>query len=134
MSQNKAMVKVWCNNCKTEYEAKSDEPSDRRTKCPGCGSTSRFFSVNVVAKALTYPDLEYKGRPEGRRKPFIKGKIGYEPSTKTQRWMWREQVVDRRNGHYKKVVIDTVTGEVIRFCEEPLRKHQGYGSAKKKMH
>jgi len=123
-----------CNNCKTEYEAKPDEPSEARTKCPVCGSTARTFLVACKAEVLTYADLKYKGKSEGKGKPFIEAKVGYNLSKETERWMWREQVVDKWNDKYKKVVIDPVTGEVIRFCEEPLSKHQGYGSAKKKMH
>lgn len=45
----------------------------------------------------------------------------------------REQVIDRDNDKYFERVTDYATGEVLHECEEPLSKHVGHGSAKKKL-
>ena len=41
------------------------------------------------------------------------------------------QVVDKQNNRYRKLVMDPLTGEVIRDADEPLSAHQGYGDAKR---
>ena len=43
-----------------------------------------------------------------------------------------EQTVDRENNRYRKRVVDSQTGEILRDVDHPLTDHQGYGSAKKK--
>jgi len=74
--------------------------------------------------------LKYKGKRNGRGKPFIEGVVGSDLSIRLQKWMRLERVIDRENDHYKEVVTDPTTGDVIHQCDEPLSKHQGHGSAK----
>jgi DNA-directed RNA polymerase subunit RPC12/RpoP len=126
------MVKVTCNNCRTEFEPESDEPSEARTKCPACGSTTRLFFQSCNGESSVHSKLSYKGKRGGKGKPFIQGIKGDDLFRKTQKWMRLERVIDRENNHYKEVITDPETGEVIHQCEEPLTKHQGHGSAKKK--
>ena len=43
-----------------------------------------------------------------------------------------ERCIDKDNNHYKEIVVDPETGEIIHQCEEPLSEHRGHGSDKKK--
>jgi hypothetical protein len=49
---------------------------------------------------------------------------------KKNKWMNMNWVIDWKNNLYRKTITDPRSGEVVRHCEEPLDKHQGYGSAK----
>jgi len=132
MLDNKAMVQVTCNNCRTEYEAATNEPSEARTKCPMCGSTARLFFQFCEGEISVYSKLGYRGKRGGKGKPFMLGVIGYDLFRSIQKWVRLERVIDRENDYYKEVITDPTTGEIIHHCEEPLSKHQGHGSAKKK--
>jgi transcription elongation factor Elf1 len=132
MLDNKSMAQVTCNNCRTEYEAETNEPSESRTKCPVCGSTARLSFQSCEGGVSVYSKLSYKGKRGGKGKPFVLGVIGYDLFRKIQKWMRLERVIDRENDYYKEVITNPTTGEIIHHCEEPLSEHRGHGSAKKK--
>lgn len=132
MLNNRSVKTVTCNNCKTEYEAKPNEPPEGRTRCPICGCTARLAFQSLEARVAAHPTLRYKGRRGGRGKPFIEGVIGDDWFRKTQEWRRLERLIDHENYQYKEVIIDPATGAAIHCCEEPLRDHQGHGSAKTK--
>jgi hypothetical protein len=67
----------------------------------------------------------------GRGKTKIEGFQKYKSSQKAP-LVSHVRVIDRENNLYKEVVTNAETGEVIHACEEPLSKHIGHGSAKKK--
>ena len=48
------------------------------------------------------------------------------------KWMKKERVIDKDNDHYREIVTDPETGEVIHECEEKLSDHFGHGSDKPK--
>jgi len=126
------MEPVVCNNCKAQFEDEPNVPSEARKSCPSCGSTSRLFFRPLEGEITPRSKLIYKGRRGGKGKPFIFGTIGADLFRKIQKWIHLERVIDRENDYYKEVVRDPSTGEVIHHCEEPLSKHQGHGSAKKR--
>ena len=45
---------------------------------------------------------------------------------------WYIIYIDREHNQYKKIVKDKTTGMIIHECKEPLSKHKGHGSAKRK--
>jgi hypothetical protein len=53
---------------------------------------------------------------------------------KSGKWMHKIRVIDHENDHYKEVVTDPESGEVVHCQEEPLSQHRGHGSEKKHPH
>jgi hypothetical protein len=76
--------------------------------------------------------LGLKARHGNTGKPFLEQKSGDSFFYKAQKWVYRIMRIDRDNDHYSETVVDPNTNEVIHKCEEPLRDHQGRGSAKRK--
>ena len=58
--------------------------------------------------------------------------FGDDLEKKSGKWKKKERIIDRENDRYMEKVIDPETGEVEHYCDEPLSKHQGHGSAKNK--
>jgi hypothetical protein len=46
--------------------------------------------------------------------------------------MEKERILDRENNCYKEQVVDTDTGEVVRYVDGPLSDHIGHGTEKHK--
>ena len=86
--------------------------------------------IAVIAKAL--PGLGMKHRVPGVSKWIAKYFSGYDFFRRERKWVRKEQVINRREDHYREVVTDPETGEVIHHCDEPLSEHQGHGSDKSK--
>lgn len=72
-----------------------------------------------------------KKKKNGRGDPTIKTKTGDSFFKKTQEWTNRDMTVNRENDTYDEVTKNS-KGEVIHECHEPLSKHKGHGSDKKK--
>jgi hypothetical protein len=125
------MERVICSNCKTQFEDDSNVPLGVRKSCPSCGSTFRLSTKTLAGEITSRSRLSYKGRRGGKGKPFILGTIGADLYRKLQKWMRLERVIDRENNLYEEVVKDPSTGKIIHHRQEPLSKHQGFGSAKK---
>jgi hypothetical protein len=51
---------------------------------------------------------------------------------KSGKWMTKQRIIDWTNDRYKELVADPETGQTIHSCDEPLSKHHGHGSAKKR--
>jgi hypothetical protein len=79
-----------------------------------------------------HDNLQIKVRRGAKGKPVIEQFTGDDLHRKSGRWMHKVQIVDREKDRYFKEVIDPETGEIVRRCEEPLSRHQGYRSAKKR--
>jgi len=103
--------------------------------CLECGSVKKNirleFTDNVGVEVhdslrgkVKDPSLPSKNNP---RVDFFSGDDLCKSDGK---WMRKERVLDRDNDHYKEVVIDPETEEVIHHNEEPLTEHFGHGSAK----
>jgi hypothetical protein len=67
----------------------------------------------------------------GVRDPVLEQKVGSDLFRKTGKYTYLEQVIDRQNDWYHKLVVDPETGAPLRRCDEPLSKHRGFGSAKR---
>ena len=58
--------------------------------------------------------------------------MGDDLHRKSGKWHHREMYIDRENNQYKEIVKDKTTGKIIYERKEPLSKHKGHGSAKRK--
>lgn len=71
-----------------------------------------------------------KARHDRARKPFLEAIFGAELFRKLGIWVRKERIIDRDKDHYREVITNPETGEVLHHCEEPLSEHRGHGSAK----
>ena len=46
--------------------------------------------------------------------------------------MHRDLVIDRDNDRYVERIVDSKTAAVIHECKEPLSRHRGHGTAKRR--
>jgi len=122
---------VTCGKCRVILQESADMPSELRLPCAYCGSQSRQFKAFMQGELRMKSKLQIKGRRGGKGKPFIELIKGDSLSTKLERWMKKVRIIDRENDWYSEIITDPDTGETIHWCEEPLSKHKGYGSAKK---
>lgn len=114
-----------CANCGSPVGAEG------AASCPSCGSNARVFRMAVEGTLRPRGELRYKGKEEGKSKPFVKGVTGASYSVRAKRWVRRVMRIDRRNDRYFEKVLDPETGQVIHEQEESIRAHQGHGSAKR---
>jgi hypothetical protein len=132
MAENQSM-QVYCQDCREPL----NEPTysgGQRPPCPHCGSLKRRLDINIVEKIVPHDSLRAKGKhPKrtGKKKVGFESFSGDELHKKTRKWFKKERLVDHDNDRYMEKITDPVTGEVVRFCDEPLSQHQGHGSAKK---
>ncbi len=127
---------MWCGGCGKQLEESPSTPIGERVPCPGCGSKSRKFGVEITAVSEVRAGIRAKarsgeaGQPGG--KPWLK--LLSEPSWshRYEKWMERLKVEDSRHDQYTEVVRDPDTGEIIHECQEPLSEHQGHGFARRK--
>ena len=108
-----------------------DTPAaEQRKPCPHCGATVRRFDVGITDTVTLRESLKFKQKRTGRT--LSEGVSGDDLHRKSGKWMKKERLIDREKDHYKEVVTDPDTGQVIHHCDEPLSKHRGHGSAKKR--
>lgn len=122
---------VRCLACERVLLEASSTPSARRRPCPDCGSTDRLYELHLASTVTVRSKIGLKARSAGSRKPFLRQVSGDDLFRLTGQWNILKQIIDRRRNYYLKVVTDSKTGKVIRYCEEPLSRHQGRGSARK---
>jgi hypothetical protein len=70
-----------------------------------------------------------KHKRPGNRKPIAESFSGSQLRKADGDYVDKERLIDRENDRYKERVV-TEDGEVLRDVDEPLRVHQGRGSAK----
>lgn len=119
-----------CAGCGTVL-SQSPEGQDR-LPCPTCGSTVRAIEVSVTDNVECHDSLAFKQKRPGYKKPLAEGISGDQFFHKQSRWVKKERLIDRQAKRYREVVTDPVTGEIIHHCDEPLDKHTGHGSAKRR--
>lgn len=122
---------VKCGGCGLELKESASTPIARRKPCPNCGSLGRAFELKLTASVSVKSKLGAKARKPGARKPFYELISGDDLFRLTGQWNTLKQVIDRARDYYLKIVTDPKTGTIIRYCEEPLSKHQGRGSARR---
>ena len=126
------MTVTTCQGCEAVLDESPQAPVEMRKPCPNCGSTARLYKVLIQETVEVKSSLQLKARHGTRGKPFLEQKSGDSFFRKAQKWVYRIMRVDRENDLYSEVVVDPNTNKVVHKCEEPLSKHQGHGSAKKK--
>ena len=124
---------VKCKSCGKNLDVSPDEPCDKRTACPSCGSKSRVFEVTSNVSVGNQVSFKMKAKHKDSKRPFIEERSGRELFIKTGEFTDRQIVVDRENNAYVEIIKDHKTGEIIHECKEALSKHVGHGDAKKKM-
>lgn len=124
---------ITCTDCGTTLD---QDVGDRdRVPCPQCGSMKRSVSLKlsdtVHCPVTEWVDMKLKN-PNLPSKKKLRAHIqtGQQMSVRLGRYVDKERVLDKENDHYLETVVDPVTGDVLRHCEEPLSVHQGRGSAK----
>jgi len=125
MGAEKMDVTYKCKKCGYKSE-KSEIP------CPKCGGNEREISIVLSDNIEIHEKLVGKAKHNGSKKPFHEVVSGDDFHRKSGKWNKKERVIDRDNDRYKEIINDKETGEEIHRCEEPLSKHTGHGSAKKK--
>ncbi len=119
------MAEIFCSDCGEKLSV------DDRI-CPNCGSEKKTYYVLIEEKIETHEQIKGKAKENSVKKPFQEFKIGDDFHKKSGKWNIREMNIDRKNDSYSEMIKDGATGEIIHQCDEPLSKHKGHGSAKKK--
>jgi DNA-directed RNA polymerase subunit RPC12/RpoP len=123
---------VKCNKCGIVLNETSDTQPDKRVPCPSCGSTSRLFAHTAIVTVGLVVGANMKGKHAGAKKPFIEQSSGKDFWRDMGKFVDRIMVIDREHDLYQEIVKDPINDIIIRYCLEPLSKHRGHGSAKKK--
>ncbi len=116
-----------CCNCGQEIRTKKSDIE----VCKFCGSSVRHFRIDIYDSVTIKQQARIKNSQKGRKKPKLESKIGDSHFAEDGTWSHIEQVVDRENGTYRKLIIDE-KGKEIRNENKSLGDHVGHGSAKSK--
>ena len=124
---------IYCLDCGFHF-TNSDKKNTNRP-CPKCSSVKKRIHVSTQIKATILISL--RGQAKNKNLPKKKrlrwdSFSGYEINHRLGKLVKKIRVIDRDKNTYKEIVIDPDTKEIIHHCEEPLDKHTGRGSAKKK--
>lgn len=123
---------MYCQDCDTEIFESPGLAFENRSPCSQCGSKARSFHVAISDTITIHEMLGIKGKRPRQKRPFIEQKVGDDLHRKTGLWMKLKRIIDRDNDAYQETVTDPRTGQVVHHADEPLSKHQGHGSAKRK--
>ena len=88
------------------------------------------LSINAADNIQVNGSIRLRGKRKGRKKTTseIVSKNDFHHDSKEQRQINR--VIDFENDHYTEIIKDK-EGKILHYCNEPLTKHRGRGSAKK---
>lgn len=125
-------VTVKCGNCQLELSEPASTPTGEPQPCPKCGSTIRAFELKLTSTISVKSKIVAKAKRPGIKKPFYELISGDDLFRLSGQWNALTQMIDRARNYYLKIVTDPRSGTVIRYCEEPLDKHQNRGDAKHK--
>lgn len=121
-----------CATCKTQI-AISLDAGGKRIPCPRCGATERSHDATGELQASpARVGLKVKAKQRGAKKPHVELTTGPSTSTKLGKPVQHDRLIDRANNRYSEKVQDYESGEVLHQCDEPLTKHVGHGSARRK--
>lgn len=97
--------------------------------CPVCGGI-----VVEVADSNTenWKDNIKSKIKSATGKVLLEGVSGDDLHRNSRKWMRKERTIDHAKDHYKEVVTDPESGEIIHQCEEPLSQHRKHGSGRGK--
>ena len=128
-----------CANCRVEIDESPEFPEAHRRPCPKCGSLGRHWE-ELCQDSLKFEDhllRRFKHKDHsvtGKEKVRLDEIIGEELNRVTGKFVQKEWWINRDHTPpwYHEKITDLETGDVIRFCTEPLKEHINRGSAKNK--
>ena len=88
--------------------------------------------ANIVEKVVLRVGVGMKAKRPGKKKPYVESISSPSMSSKLGKPVHHERLIDRDADYYHEKVTDYETGEIIHEQSEPLSKHVGHGSDKKK--
>lgn len=110
-----------------------DESSSVKVPCVACGSTrQRHDATGVLVAGEARIGMTLKVRRPSSKKAHVELKQGPSPSRSLGKAVEHLRRIDRAKDQYFELVRDYETGEEIHRTNEPLSKHVGHGSAKKR--
>jgi hypothetical protein len=108
--------------CKACHEV--DAAPSETYVCPACGESQGLNIDVTVADAVgVYEALRTKGYDEQGKK-FLDAKTGDSYFRKDEEWHDVTQIVNHREGRYRKRIVRKSTGEVLRDEDVPLNEHE----------
>ena len=121
-----------CARCGTSSNEAINISVVDRKPCVMCGSLARAFSVSIRESVTIRKKLRMRQKRHGYKRPIFESVSGDDLHYKSGRWTKLTRSIDRENNHYREIVIDPETGEIIHSCDEPLTDHWNHGNAKRK--
>jgi DNA-directed RNA polymerase subunit M/transcription elongation factor TFIIS len=114
-----------CSGCGALLER--DEDSGALLACSECGSTSSRPIIDIKEEVI------FKVKQSGATgDPALKIKIADEFYQEKSEWRQIKMSINKNDDNYEKTVINPKTDEVLYHNSEPLSRHTGRGSAKRK--
>ena len=102
--------------------------------CPRCGNENpKSFMPSVKGGIKITQEIiiqKYDSRLSKTKGRKLKIQMHDEKPQNDDTTAMVRQIVDKENNNYEKLVIKNKTGEVIKRQIQPLKEHQGHGSAK----
>lgn len=102
--------------------------------CPECGHTEFWVNLSGSATGVCSADIReyriYGEKENGRRsrEVIVRKEHNYDHDCE----VIVDREINRRENRYTETIKKIEDGEIIHACDEPLKAHQGHGSAKKK--
>src|SRR5467141_1091017 len=93
-----------CPSCKTGTLVSTEEGPDGHAKYFSCGH--RHYDIRLEDTLEFHASLGYKGKMQGKGKPYLEGRTGDDLHLKTGKWMILERIIDRAKNRYKELVTD----------------------------
>jgi hypothetical protein len=125
-------VIVHCGNCGTILDKNPNTTIVNQHTCIECGSQKRSARIDVESGMNSKFIIKAREGKRKKGKPVLEQIVGDQFDHKTNRWIKKKRVIDVSNDWYVEIIQNPETGEITHRCEEPLSKHRGHGSAKKK--
>lgn len=123
--QNMDNDKYICSDCGRELDKNI-------AYCPNCGSKSKTLIIEFFDSLEINDKFQLDEKKKDVKKPIREYVSGADKCKSKDKFVEKTRVIDRENDCYYEKVVDPDSGEIIRFCKEPLSKHIGHGSAKNK--
>lgn len=135
------MMSIVCGDCgrllhAQEHADVGPELISRILPCAHCGGSTPNVAVTLSERLVLRDAARYKAGEPGRKRQVLEGRQGSELHRKSGEWRSVYRKIDRtsdvKDEHWYEEVIKDEAGNVIREVSEPLRDHQGRGSARAK--
>jgi len=121
-----------CTRCTKEVEVVRHQDATGSPLCVTFAEPEPVVQVFVSDSGKGHEDLALKKKRFGEKRPFEEFKSGESIEFRTGVWRKRTQRVGRDNDQYDKMIKDQETGKIIYECHEPLSRHRGHGSDRRK--